>query len=182
MYTFLALIRGINVGGNALIKMADLKVALEKCGLRSVQTYIQSGNVIFQSDNPDTQTLTRQIENCIKTSFTINAAVVVFEKERWRRIIQNAPATWGRDKDWKHNLLVLVDSTQISEAMTALGSLKSEIEKVSAGDGVVYQSLLQEKFGQTSSSKIIGTPIYRQMTIRNFNTATKLLEVLDLLP
>src|SRR5512140_2579751 len=60
---YIAFLRAINVGGNALIKMTDLKRMFESAGLENVQTYIQSGNVIFASKEEDAEALEKRIES-----------------------------------------------------------------------------------------------------------------------
>lgn len=179
METYLALLRGVNVGGNSLIKMANLRDTLTKEGFSDVRTYIQSGNVIFKSGTTNTAELAEQIKSYINKDFGMSVDVVVFSKTEWQLIISSAPKWWGDDKTWKHNLLILIRSSDMSEAIEALGNLKPEIESVEPGKGVLYQSMSFEKFGRTSSSKLVLLPVYKKMTIRNFNTATKLLALFD---
>lgn len=179
MNSYLALLRGINVGGNSLIKMADLKDSLAKAGFKDARTYIQSGNVLFVSSETDTGKLAKQIENVIETTFKLDVAVVVFSKQEWQAIIKAAPAWWGKDADWKHNILVMVPPYDMKDVVTAYGQLKPDIETMAPGKGVMYQSLSWESFGKTTGGKLASNPIYKKMTIRNYNTATKLLRLFD---
>jgi uncharacterized protein (DUF1697 family) len=105
--------------------------------------------------------------------------VVVFSQSEWRQIIAAAPSSWGADKTWKHNLLVLLPPYNMAEAVTAVGALKPDIEAMRAGDGVLYQSMSQALFGRTTTGKLASNPLYKRLTIRNYNTATKLLALLD---
>lgn len=178
--TYLALLRGINVGGKSMIKMADLRDALTASGLKDVQSYIQSGNVIFTAPKAtDERRLEKQIHDCIKQQFKLEVAVVVLSKQAWSDIISNAPAWWGVDGDWKHNLLVAIQPATAAQVVEAIGVLKPDIERVEAGKGAVYQSILFEKFGRTSSGKLASLPIYKNLTIRNYNTAQKLQTLLN---
>jgi uncharacterized protein (DUF1697 family) len=179
MITYLAFLRGVNVGGKAMLKMADLKDALSKAGFADVKTYIQSGNVIFKSDYTDMKRLAQLIERTIEATFKLNVSVAVYNKDEWQKVIKSAPKWWGKDAAWKHNLLIMMDRTEAKDVIPAVGKLKPDIEKMEAGNGVVYQSLLFEKFGQTSATNLVGTSIYKRMTIRNFNTSFKLLSLLD---
>lgn len=179
MQTYLALLRGINVGGKALIKMADLKTALEADGFADVQTYIQSGNVLFRHTSNNTDDLATQLETSIKKHFSLETRVAVFSYDEWKMIIDAAPAWWGQDSSWKHNLLVLLKPYDMAEAVAAVGQLKPEIEAMEAGTGVLYQSMSLALFGKTTTGKLASSPIYKQMTVRNFNTATKLLKLLE---
>lgn len=74
---YVALLRGINVGGNSLIKMADLKVGFEGIGLTEVKTYINSGNVLFASDEKDSRKLSEKIEGMILKKFKLPVKTLV---------------------------------------------------------------------------------------------------------
>lgn len=176
---YIALLRGINVGGNNKIKMADLRPSLERAGFEQVSTYIQSGNVLFVSPETNTQKLASKMEGIIKDQFGVSAAVVVISKQRWEKIIANAPKDWGVDAEWKHNLLVLLEPYDMQEVVAAIGVLKPDIETLVPGDGVLYQSMSRALFGRTTTGKLASNPIYQRMTIRNYNTAQKLLSLLD---
>ncbi|MDQ7094036.1 DUF1697 domain-containing protein [Desulfosporosinus sp. PR] len=90
MAVYVALLRGINVGGKNKVKMADLKLAFEEIGLSKVQTYIQSGNVLFES--PETEeALCRQIENKLEAEFGFHIPVILRTLTELERIIENCP-------------------------------------------------------------------------------------------
>ena len=179
MKRYLALLRGVNVGGKGMIRMAELRDALAAAGLSDVRTYIQSGNVIFSSGVTDTGRLTALIKKAIRQSFNLDVDAAVFPQAEWGKIISAAPDWWGVEKTWKHNLLVMIEPYRMQDVLEAIGNLKPDIESVQPGKGVLYQSLSLAKFGRTSSSKLVGTPVYKRMTIRNFNTAMKLKSLLE---
>ena len=176
---YIAFLRGINVGGNNLIKMAELKICLEKAGIEDVKTYIQSGNVLFKSDETDSVKLSKKIETAIESIFKINVGVAVFSDKRWKTIIKNAPSNWGKDPAWKHNLFILLEPFNMDDVVKAIGEPRAGIEFITAGDGILYQSTSFKEFGKTTTSKLPGTPIYKRMTIRNYNTSVKLLALLE---
>lgn len=178
MNRYLALLRGINVGGARKLPMADLKKALEKDGFQNVRTYIQSGNVLFTSEEKVTDKLSKQLEQSIETHFRMTVPAIVFLAEDWQEIIDNAPKEWGKDPAWKHNLLILLKPYDMQQVITAIGKLKPDIESMVPGDGVLYQSMSRALFGRTTTGKLASNPIYRRMTIRNYNTSLKLLELL----
>jgi uncharacterized protein (DUF1697 family) len=159
--------------------MADLKEALTEAGLTDVRTYIQSGNVLFTADERDDEKLGQLIKQTILQRFSFTVDVAVFSEAEWRAIIKAAPAWWGQDKTWKHNLLIMIKPFTMEEVMGAFEGLKPEIESVEAGKGVVYESVSLEKFGRTKTSRLVMNPVYKKMTIRNYNTATKLLLLLE---
>ncbi len=90
MAVFIALLRGINVGGKNKIKMADLQRMFESIGLIRVETYIQSGNVIFES-NKDEDTLRKKIEYGLETNFGFSTFVVLRTAAELERLIQACP-------------------------------------------------------------------------------------------
>lgn len=182
MITYLALLRGVNVGGNAKLPMSELRESLEKAGLENVKTYIQSGNAIFTSRKKDKLELARLVGQTIKRDFAIDCGVVVFSQAEWAEIIAGAPSWWGKTDGWKHNLWVLIPPFNMHEVITAIGTLKPGIESIEPGKGVIYQSMSFEKFGQTSTGKISSSPVYKKMTIRNYNTSSKLLDILKSSP
>ncbi|MEO6513436.1 MAG: DUF1697 domain-containing protein [Candidatus Saccharimonadales bacterium] len=179
MTTYLALLRGVNVGGKAMLKMADLAQALTDTGFERVTTYIQSGNVIVHADDKDKQAVAEVIKACIKKDFDLSVEIALFTSAEWREMIEAAPSWWGKDAEWKHNLLVLTEPVPMKEVVVAIGDLKPDIENMEPGTGVLYQSMSRKLFGRTTTGKLAASPIYKKMTIRNYNTATKLLKLLD---
>lgn len=92
MTLYIALLRGINVGGNNKIKMAELKAALGELGLARVQTYIQSGNLLFESDQ-DEVSLRLAIEQQIKKSFGLSIKTIIRTFEQWEQLVERCPFT-----------------------------------------------------------------------------------------
>jgi uncharacterized protein (DUF1697 family) len=175
---YVALLRGINVGGNNKVPMADLKACLEATGLENVRTYIQSGNVIFDVKATDEVPLTAEIEQAIEKTFGFPVVVALFSQKEFEYIAEHTPKDWLKNSEWKYNYLFLKKPTTGKEAVAALGDQKKDIELAVAGKGVVYQAMSIKLFGRTTASKMIGSPIYKQMTIRNDNTVRKLIELL----
>ncbi|MFM8423658.1 MAG: DUF1697 domain-containing protein, partial [Chloroflexota bacterium] len=96
MNQYLVLLRGINVGGKNIIKMADLKASFETMGFSNVLTYIQSGNVVFQSDEKDKAVLTTKIEKGLSKRFNFEAKVVVIAQKELAAIVKSAPKGFGK--------------------------------------------------------------------------------------
>lgn len=157
-----------------MIKMADLKRTLEQDGFTDVTTYIQSGNVFFNADEKDKTRLALSVSKCIKEHFQLEVAAAVFTKDNWQKIIKAAPLWWGKDRAWKHNLLVLLEPYDMNDVVKAIGELKPDVESMAPGQGVLYQSMSLKLFGRTTTGKLASSPIYKKMTVRNYNTATKL--------
>ena len=170
----IALLRGINVGGNNIIKMTYLKTCFEEMGFTNVTTYIQSGNVLFDSQGNNQIQLTQQIEKALSERFDYNSSVVLFSQQDLIQLVNNAPEGFGVFPDeYRYDVIFLKPPLTSEEALSKIKT-KEGVDSVTAGDGVLYFSRLSEKSSQSYMSKMIGTAIYKEMTIRNWNTTTKL--------
>ena len=179
MNTYLALLRGINVGGKNRIKMADLRACFEEQGFGDVRTYIQSGNVIFAADGSDRPALTGQIEDALSTTFGYALPVAVRSHEELVAIVAQAPEGFGSEPDaYRYDFIFLKAPLTAEEALQHV-SAKEGVDEVAAGEGVLYFSRLIARASQSRLSRIVGTPVYQNMTIRNWNTTTKLLSMMD---
>lgn len=170
----IALLRGINVGGKHIIKMADLKTSFENMGFGDVITYIQSGNVLFNCENSNLQQLSITIEKHLSERFDYFSKVVLLTQQKLSDIIREAPATFGyRPEEYRYDVIFLRDPLT-PEEVVAECRWKEGTDFVSPGSGVVYFSRKSNLSSQSQMTKLIGTGIYQEMTIRNWNTVLKL--------
>jgi len=179
MGSHVALLRGINVGGKNLIKMPALKACFEENGFLGASTYIQSGNVIFDARG-SAAALTARIERILADAFDhYEASVVVRTRAQMRGIVERAPAGFGARPDRYRYDVVFLKSPLT--AKVAMGSVltRDGVDEASAGAGVIYFSRLTARASQSRLSRIASMPVYRHMTIRNWNTTTKLLALLE---
>ncbi len=173
------LLRGINVGGKNIIKMADLKAGIEALGFSSVVTYIQSGNVLFQSDEKGKMLLTAAIEKGLSKRFNFEAKVVVISQKELAAIIRNAPEGFGsKEKQFRYDVIFLKEPLTPKEAFKSV-SVREGVDTAHAGEQALYFSRLISRASQSHLTKIIGMPAYQNMTIRNWNTTTKLLALME---
>ena len=176
---YLALLRGINVGGKNIIKMADLAASFEALGFSNVLTYIQSGNVLFRSEETDKASLVNKIEKELSQRFGSPVPVVVLSQKELTAIIHNAPDGFGTDeKTFRYNAIFLKEPLTSKEAMKSV-STREGVDTAHAGRQILYFSHLISRATQSHLRKIIGLPMYQNMTIRNWNTTTKLLALLE---
>jgi len=178
---YLALLRGINVGGKNIIKMVELRKCLEKRGLKDVTTYIQSGNIIFSSDETDKSSLERKIESAILEEFGLTVPTVVLSHNELKTIVDELPPKWATkiEQGWRYYYYFLKSPYDIDEILLSIGELKPDIETLDVGKGVLYQSSDMAKYGRTTTSKIVSKPVYKIATIRNHNTVMKLLGLMN---
>jgi uncharacterized protein (DUF1697 family) len=176
---YVALLRGINVGGKNLIKMAELKACFEEHGFRNVSTYIQSGNVLFESGESSSARLTQRIEAMLGAAFDYRASVVLRTRTQMRRIVQRAPEGFGEQPArYRYDVLFLKPPLTSAAAVKSVPT-KAGVDEAHAGTGVLYFSRLISRASQSRLSRIVSMPVYQNMTIRNWNTTVKLLQMME---
>jgi uncharacterized protein (DUF1697 family) len=179
MSRYVALLRGINVGGNNLIRMPALKACFEAQGFGDVATFIASGNVLFTARRAGQRGLTRGIEEALSKTFAYRSRVVVRSFEQMKAIVGGAPKAFGaRPAAYRYDVIFLKEPLTAGEAMKSV-TANPEVDRVFAGEGVLYFSRLTSKAAQSHLRRVITTPTYQQMTIRNWNTTSKLVELMD---
>jgi len=178
MTTYVILIRGINVGGKNKIPMAELKSHLEAHGFARVTTYIQSGNVILKSDL-DAATLAAQVETLLATRFKLDSPqikVLALTRKQLQRVIEHKPDGFGEEPDKYHSDAIFLMGID-AQATLAIFNPREGVDQVWAGDGVIYSQRLSAQRTKSRLNKIMADPAYKLMTIRNWNTTTKLLDL-----
>lgn len=175
---YVALLRGINVGGRNPVAMADLRETFATEGHSSVSTYIQSGNVLFGSDVPSTS-LENEVEAMLERRLGFPLLVVVRSHRQLRNIVEKAPDGFGGDPDTYHSDVLFLKGPMSSRQAMRVVELRDGVDQAWTGSGVLYFSRLSARRTQSRMSRIVGTPEYQQMTIRSWNTTTKLLSLLD---
>jgi uncharacterized protein (DUF1697 family) len=179
MNTYVIFLRGINVGGKNTVPMSDLRKCLEEQGFSNVSTYIASGNVILKSDKRATD-VKAQIEGVLPENFKLDDGfikVLVLTHNQLQAIFDNKPEGFGEQPEKYHSDAIFLMGLDAAQALPAFDP-RDGVDKVWPGDGVIYSQRLSSQRTKSRLSKIMGTPVYKSMTIRNWNTTTKLLEIL----
>ncbi len=175
---FIALLRGINVGGRNAVAMADLRRAFEDAGYDAVTTYIQSGNVLFETSGARAD-LEQDIEEVLERRFGIPLLVVVRSHAQLQRVVERAPEGFGASPETYHSDVLFLKPPLTSRQAMRIVVLRDEVDQAWPGTGVLYFARLSARRTQSRMSRIVGTPEYQRMTIRNWSTTTKLLALLD---
>ena len=176
--TYLALLRGINVGGKNIIKMDSLKKTFEEMGFSGVKTYIQSGNIIFSSGETDKVKLTQVIEKALTEKFKYEARVLLLGLAEYQKIIDGAPTGFGEEPEkYRHDVWFLMTGLNAAELMRNI-SIREGVDSVYKEKNAIYTKRLTSQMGKSRLSRIIQTPMYQNITIRNWNTSKKLLELM----
>jgi uncharacterized protein (DUF1697 family) len=174
---YLALLRGINVGGRTLVKMADLKTCFVNLGFDDVSTYIASGNVLFESDEDDDAELATTIEAAIEQRFELPVKVVVLDRKAYVRIVKAIPRTWIGDGTLRANVAFLRRGTDAKQLVRELEP-DAAIEEVKAVDGAILWATRRDSLNRSVMRKLIGGAAYKELTVRSLNTTLKLHELL----
>jgi len=157
---YIALLRGVNVGGNNKISMPELKNAFIEYGFTNVSTYINSGNVLFSSEITDEEMLKNECESLIKGKFGQDIAVAVISGADLISAINHAPEWWDKGKDIKHNAIFVLRPAAAEELIQKVG-IAPEYEKIAHFGQVIFWSAPIKTFSRTRWLKIVGTPVYK---------------------
>ncbi len=176
---YVALLRGINVGGNSKVDMKQLAALFESLGLESVKTYINSGNVIFESKKLNQEKLSGILEEAIEKHFGFSVKVLVKSYIEIKKIVDAIPGNWVNNDVTKCDVLFLWDEFDNENVLSDF-TIKSDIDQVKYVKGAVLWCI--EKVNATKSGLqkiILNKPLYLKITVRNCNTARKLFELME---
>ena len=177
MNTYICLLRGINVGGNSKLPMKELVVVLEGLGLTNVKTYIQSGNVVFQSERTDTAALATAVSAAIGQSHGFAPAILLLTGEELNAAIQANPFPEAED-DHKSLHFFFLEPAPKDPDLGALDALKKESERFALIDKVFYLHA-PEGIGRSKLAERFGRGWKIDITARNWRTVCKLKEMVD---
>jgi uncharacterized protein (DUF1697 family) len=178
MTTYVVLLRGINVGGKNAVPMAELRRCLEGLGFANVTTYIASGNVILDSER-DPRDIRREIEAALPGHFRLDAElikVLVLSCAQLHAIVDAKPAGFGEQPGVHQCDVIFLIDIDSEEAMLVFDP-REGVDRVWPGTGVIYSERLSAERTKSRLGRIAGTPAYRCMTIRSWNTTVKLAEL-----
>ena len=177
--TYVAFLRGINVGGNNIVSMAALKERFAGLGFDDVASYINSGNILFRAKEKDARKLERKIDAMLEAELDLTGRTVVRSRTEMRQLVDTIDRTWKRPSaDWRYYILFLrhnIDSESVLDALTP----KPKIEEVVYCPGTLLWRARVADLTRSGVQKITGMPIYKDLTIRNLNTTRKVLALMD---
>ncbi|AIQ52509.1 DUF1697 domain-containing protein [Paenibacillus sp. FSL R7-0331] len=174
---YVALLRGINVGGNNIISMKLLKQTFEHAGMTSVTTYINSGNIIFSAADPLQENLSERLEQAILKDFSLSIKVLIRSMEDIRTVNDALPDTWTNDDRLRSDVMFLWQETDTESVLDKL-PLKPGIGTLLYIPGAVLYSVERENVTRSGMAKLIGSSVYKLMTVRNVNTTRKIYQLM----
>ncbi|TGL51701.1 DUF1697 domain-containing protein [Leptospira kemamanensis] len=166
---YIALFRGINVGGNRKVDMKQLRTLFESLGFSQVSTYINSGNILFESEL-DTKSVLMKIQNCFHNTFDFEIPTIVKTENEMKKIAKSIPEEWQNDPTQRTDVAYLfpeADSKKIIEELP----LKIEFLEIRYIKGAIFWNIKRENVNKSQLAKLISHKLYKSMTIRNVNTA-----------
>lgn len=180
MARYVALLRGINVGGRRLIGMPALKACFAAEGFAGVATYIQSGNVLFTAREKGAAALAARIEAGLSRALGYEVSVVLRSADQLRRVVEERPGWFGtRPGQYRYDVAFLKEPLAAGEALEALPT-RPGVDRAEAGEGVLYLARLAARASESRLVRVTTLPIYRRLTIRNWNTTRRLAELVAL--
>lgn len=176
---YVALLRGVNVGGNHKVPKAEFKEVLEGVGFQDVLIYINSGNAVFSSDDEPKSV---DVQAALEAHFGFDIPTLILPGAKVQAIAAAIPPEWTNDSPkpdksgQKSDVLYLFDEVNTPEILETIG-YRPEVETMMYIDGAVLANVTRMNQSKYSLLRVVGTPLYRQMTVRNIATAKKLAEL-----
>ena len=175
---YVALLRGVNVGGKSIVSMAALAETFRQLEFDDVRTYINSGNVLFSAPATAHATLTTRIERAIEKDTGLAVSVLVLDDAALRSIVAAIPDAWVTDASVRTDVLFLwpdVDEPALLERIPR----NVDVDDVRYTPGALIWRIERVNASRSRETKLVGSALYKRMTIRNANTTRKLHELLS---
>lgn len=176
---YIVLLRGINISGKNKISMSELKKALEESEYTNVSTYLNSGNVILESNTKNEEAIMKDIHEIIKVKFNLEIPVFVMDESYLESILSNSPKWWGTsNKEIYDNLIFIIPPIKFEDVYNAIGEPKEELEKIKEYNNSIFWSYDLNNYRKSNWwVKTASVDIKDKITIRTANTMRKILEL-----
>lgn len=171
---YVALLRGINVGTTNRIDMKQLKALFEGLGYSNVSTYINSGNIRFESEQTAPE-IRSTLETSFREQLRYEIPTLVKSLDEMQRIAAEIPAHWQNDDEQRTDVAYLFDEIDSIDIIDAL-PFNINVVNVRYTPGAVVWNLSREHYTKSRLNKLIGHRLYQSMTLRNVNTARRMAE------
>jgi len=177
MRTYISILRGINVSGQKLIKMDDLRKLYENLGFRNVTTYVQSGNVVFKADDYEQSDFEQRISQQIQKDFGFEVPVIVLTIDKLKQIIDNNPFLDDPNKEHSHLHVTFLSSKPEHYDNETIESKKQNGEEISFSENVIY-IYCPNGYGRTKlTNNFLESKLKVMATTRNWKTINELFKI-----
>jgi len=177
MQTYICLLRGINVSGQKKIKMAELKVLFEGLGFKDVVTYIQSGNIIFKSEEKNTKVLENLIHRMLLNDFGFDVTVIVITPEEIQYAASHNPFEKDKTKDPKKFYVVFLQAIPQAANIEKLATYDYSPEEYVLDEQLVYFYAANGAGNAKMSTNFFESKLKVKASSRNWRTVNKLVEL-----
>lgn len=174
---YVALLRGVNVGGANKVSMAELRNVFETEGMTAVDSYINSGNIIFSTEMQHRAELVSLLESSLKEHTGLDIDVQLRNEDELAAVVEAIPQEWKNDDSMKCDVVFLQPDVDRAETLEELMP-RPGIEDALYIPGVIVWRVDRKDATRSRLTRIVGTPLYGRVTVRNCNTTRKLLELL----
>lgn len=178
MTKYVALLRGINVGGNNKVEMSKLKKSFESLGHEKVSTYINSGNIFFETKEKDKTKLVKEIEKVLKKDFKLDLRVVIRGASDINKICNKVSPNWKNDDKQRTEVLFLWDEFDNKNTLKLIKN-NPDIDNLMYVSGAIVWNVARVNYSKSGMRKFIGTKVYKNITGRNINTVRKIKELME---
>ncbi|MFZ1973446.1 MAG: DUF1697 domain-containing protein [Candidatus Acidiferrales bacterium] len=179
MAVIIAMLRGVNVGGHNMIKMEELRALCKSLKLRDACTYVQSGNLIFRTEERDLEVLAKRLQNAIERKFGFRPDVVLRTAAEMREVIARNPFAKRREVEPNRLLVTFLASEPAADARDKASQLETAPEELRMDRREVYiyfpNGMARPKVSWPTIERILKT----SGTGRNWNSVTKMLEMAE---
>lgn len=166
---YIALLRGLNVGKEKRIDMKDLKRIFESLNFEKVSTYINSGNIFFETEK-EQKDLDQEVKEILKTEYALVIPTLIKTEEEIKYIANAIPEEWQNNSEEKTDVAYLFSEIDSEEILNEL-PFKREYIEVSYVKGALLWNVKRKNYNKSQLNKIIDHRLYQFMTVRNVNTA-----------
>jgi uncharacterized protein (DUF1697 family) len=173
LHVYVALLRGVNVGGNNMISMSALKKSFTELGFTGVESYINSGNIIFTTKETDARKLEKKIEEMLAKEYDLGSKVVVRGLAEMEKLVQSLPPSWGEDSSWRYNVIFLRHTIDTEDILADV-PFNEDVEEIVYRPGTLLWSAQASEISRSKMTKLSSRKMSQEMTVRNLNTTKKL--------
>ena len=177
MGRYVAFLRGVNVGGKNIIKMEQLRDVFRNNDCRNVLTYINSGNVVFESDVVESE-LQNVCEDFLLEAFGFNVPVFAMTTSDFIDSLTNAPDWWNKSLDSTHDIFYIIPPMTVEKVCNYIGPISGKHEKIAYTDKMIFWTAAEVTYYRSQWNRVFKDKlIFQGITVRNANTTLKVLEI-----
>ena len=176
---YIILLRGVNISGKNKVSMPKLKQLLEENSYQNVSTYLNSGNIIIESNINNKELIVENISKIIEFNFNIKIPIYIMIVPELEDILNNSPSWWGTtNKEIYDNLIFIIPPTTYEEVYNTIGSPKENVDQIEEYHNTIFWSFVLKDYRKSTWwIKTASTSITNKITIRTANTMKKLLQL-----